>query len=29
VAMKRSELQQMTPGEVKPGDLAGILSAAW
>jgi alcohol dehydrogenase class IV len=29
VAMKRSELQQMTPGEVKPGDLAGILAAAW
>jgi maleylacetate reductase len=28
-AMQRSELQQMTPGEVKPSDLAGILSASW
>ena len=29
MAMKRPELQQMTPGDVEPGDLAGILSASW
>ena len=29
VAMARSELQQMTPGEVERSDLAGILESAW
>src|SRR5206468_757698 len=28
-AMARPELQQMTPGEVKPSDLEGILEAVW
>jgi alcohol dehydrogenase class IV len=28
-AMARPELQHMTPGEVGPSDLAGILEAAW
>ena len=28
-AMSRSELQQMTPGEVRRSDLEGILEAAW
>src|SRR5262249_38727936 len=28
-AMARSELQQMTPGEVERSDLEGILEAAW
>ncbi len=27
--MARSELQQMTPGEVRPSELEGILEAAW
>jgi alcohol dehydrogenase class IV len=29
VAMRRPELSQMTPGDVKRSDLAGILDAAW
>jgi maleylacetate reductase len=28
-AMARPELSHMTPGEVEPGDLEGILQAAW